>query len=597
MEETFYDLTILVVEDDNEANLQLSKMLKRRVREVLSVHNGKEGLEYFKTRNIDLIITDVNMPTMDGLEMATSIKEINDNIPIILLTGLKDLEVLVKAVNIHISNFIQKPVDFDELMKAIHTIYKVQQLKKEISFKNNLIEQYKQTVDRSSIVSKTDPRGIITYVNEQFCIISGYKEEELLGYSHNIVRHPDMESNLFEFLWYTIKQLKQPWIGEIKNRRKDGTSYWVHSVINPILDTNGNIVEYIAIRTDITQQKTIANYFESQLKISTKNFEKAFQLQKEYEKAIDSSNILSRTDLKGKITYINNEFKELTGYTESELIGKPHSIIRHPDIPKEFFFKLWSTIKQGNIWKGIIKNKKKNGDAFWAATSIIPIKNESGEIVEYMAIRHDLTELFALHTEIESTQKEIVYKMGEIGESRSKETGNHVKRVAEYSKLLAILYGLDYKEAEILLIASPMHDIGKVAIPDYILKKPGKLDADEWEIMKTHSSIGYNVLKGSNRDILKAASIVAHEHHEKWDGTGYPRGLKGEEIHIYGRITAIADVFDALGSDRCYKKAWDLDKILDLFKTESGRHFDPHLIGLFLKHLQQFLEIRDKFKD
>ena len=142
-----------------------------------------------------------------------------------------------------------------------------------------------------------------------------------------------------------------------------------------------------------------------------------------------------------------------------------------------------------------------------------------------------------------------------------------------------------------------MHDIGKVGIPDAILNAPRKLDAQEWKVMQTHAQLGYEMLKTSNKPILKAAAIVAHEHHEKFDGSGYPKGLHGENIHIYGRITAVADVFDALGSKRVYKEAWELDDILDLFKTESGKHFDPKLVELFLNNLDDFLEIRDRYKD
>jgi len=133
-----------------------------------------------------------------------------------------------------------------------------------------------------------------------------------------------------------------------------------------------------------------------------------------------------------------------------------------------------------------------------------------------------------------------------ICESRSKETNKHIKRVAEYSYILAKYYGLPEKECQILKQASPMHDIGKIGIPDEILQKPGKLEENEYAIMKTHVNLGYEIFKGSNKEILKIASIVAHEHHEKWDGTGYPQGLKAKEINIYGRITAIADVFDSL---------------------------------------------------
>lgn len=212
-------------------------------------------------------------------------------------------------------------------------------------------------------------------------------------------------------------------------------------------------------------------------------------------------------------------------------------------------------------------------------------------------IEDGLIEITNLNHEIENTQKEVVFTMGSIGESRSKETGNHVKRVAEYSQLLATYYGLDDKEAEMLKQASPMHDIGKVAIPDAVLNKPGRFDEAERKIMDTHAALGYEMLKHSKRALLKTAAIVAYEHHEKWDGTGYPRGLKGEEIHIYGRITALADVFDALGSDRCYKQAWDDEKIFNLFKEEKGKHFDPRLIDIFFEHLDEFLKIRDSLKD
>lgn len=187
--------------------------------------------------------------------------------------------------------------------------------------------------------------------------------------------------------------------------------------------------------------------------------------------------------------------------------------------------------------------------------------------------------------------------MGEIAETRSKETGNHVKRVAHYSKILALKYGLDEEEAEMLKLASPMHDIGKVGIPDNILNKPERLTDDEFEIMKTHASLGYEMLKHSNKKILQAAAIVSKEHHEKYNGNGYPMGLKEEDIHIYARITAIADVFDALGSDRVYKKKWDDKDIFQFLKEERGEHFDPKLIDIFFENLDEILVFRDAHQD
>lgn len=209
----------------------------------------------------------------------------------------------------------------------------------------------------------------------------------------------------------------------------------------------------------------------------------------------------------------------------------------------------------------------------------------------------EMIENALLYEEIDQTQREIIFRMGDIAETKSKETGNHIKRVAEYTKLLSSKYGFNKDEADLITLASPMHDIGKIAIPDAILNKPGKLTREEFDVMKTHTEIGYNLLKFSSRKLLKTASIIAYEHHEKWNGRGYPRGLAGEDIHIYGRILAIADVFDALVSDRCYKKAWEIDRVFKLFNEERGEHFDPELTDLFINDFDKFVEIKDKYHD
>jgi hypothetical protein len=198
-------------------------------------------------------------------------------------------------------------------------------------------------------------------------------------------------------------------------------------------------------------------------------------------------------------------------------------------------------------------------------------------------------------TEIESTQREVIFKLSEIAECRSKETGNHVRRVAEYSKILALGCGLGDAEAELLMTVTPMHDIGKLGIPESILAKPGALTPEERAFMQQHPVIGHTMLVSSKRKVFKSAAIVSIEHHEKFDGTGYPHGKKGNEIHMYGRIAAIADVFDALASDRCYKKAWPMEKVVDLLNAEKGRHFDPHLVDIFLSNFDQIKKIHGTF--
>ncbi len=206
-------------------------------------------------------------------------------------------------------------------------------------------------------------------------------------------------------------------------------------------------------------------------------------------------------------------------------------------------------------------------------------------------------ELKQLSVELENSQREIVYRLSELAETRSKETGNHVKRVAEYSRLIAEKYGLSPKEVEIIGLASPMHDIGKMGISDDILNKPEQLTPEEFEIIKSHTAIGYNILKTSGREVLTSAAVIAQQHHERYDGKGYPRGLKGEEIHIYGRIVAIVDVFDALACERVYKKAWEMDEIIAFFKKEKGRQFDPVLTDILLDSIEDFIKILSLHKD
>ncbi len=204
-------------------------------------------------------------------------------------------------------------------------------------------------------------------------------------------------------------------------------------------------------------------------------------------------------------------------------------------------------------------------------------------------------ELRELNEEIEATQSEIIHAMGYIGEARSKETANHVIRVSEISYLLAFKYGLPENECNWIKDASPMHDIGKVGIPDDILHKAGKLTDKEFKQIQQHPTWGYNVFKNSKRIMLKASSIIAHQHHERWDGNGYPQGLQGEDIHIYGRIVAVADVFDALSCKRCYKDAWTQERVYQYFIDNSGTQFDPAIVNVLIKGYDEVLAIIKQF--
>lgn len=222
-------------------------------------------------------------------------------------------------------------------------------------------------------------------------------------------------------------------------------------------------------------------------------------------------------------------------------------------------------------------------------------KNEQGETAVFSIQdleRLSLTAVYSaktvesamLNMELEATQREIIHILGEVSEYRSQETGDHIQRVAEISFMLAKFLGLPEDEVEQIRLASPMHDLGKVGIPDAILNKPGRFTDDEYAIMKTHSEIGYTMLRNSKRKLLRFAAEIARSHHERWDGKGYPAGIKGEEIPLAGRICSVADVLDALSSPRCYKQPWPEEKVREEFLKQRGAQFQPELVDVLMAH-------------
>ncbi|MCG8568515.1 MAG: HD domain-containing protein [Spirochaetes bacterium] len=210
---------------------------------------------------------------------------------------------------------------------------------------------------------------------------------------------------------------------------------------------------------------------------------------------------------------------------------------------------------------------------------------------------NSIIENTALYKRLKKAQEEIIYKLSTVTRYKDPETQNHIIRVGLFSALLAEKLGLRREEVENIRLAASMHDIGKVGIPDKILLKLTNLSDEEWSIMKTHTTIGYEILKGGDSLLSEIAAIIALDHHEKWDGTGYPNQKKGENISLYGRITAISDCFDALTSDRPYKGAWKYDDVIEELKSKKGIHFDPHLCDIFIKNIDEIIKIKDLHKD
>ncbi|EAT12865.1 DUF3369 domain-containing protein [Bermanella marisrubri] len=302
-------------------------------------------------------------------------------------------------------------------------------------------------------------------------------------------------------------------------------------------------------------------------------------------------------------TSLNEDYNNAEDYRVLAASGDMESITSHSALPDEVqhafeqALRDKSNVVANNYYTGYFTTSHGSENLLYVSLEQ-PLSDTEQQLLDIYASNVAITyENLLLRDEIMDTQKELAYILGEAVEQRSKETGSHVKRVALFSYILAVKKGLDEQQAQLIKLASPLHDVGKIAIPDRILKKPGGFTPEEWEIMKTHAQQGADILGNSDNDVVNMGRIIAGQHHEKWDGTGYPNGLAGTDIHIAGRITALADVFDALGCKRCYKEPWPLEDILEEINKQKGKQFDPELVDILHNHLSEFLAIRDAYPE
>jgi PAS domain S-box-containing protein len=311
------------------------------------------------------------------------------------------------------------------------------------------------------------------------------------------------------------------------------------------------------------------------------------------------------TDTEGRLTHVNRAITELYGYPPEELIGENLRILNpgraaYLDLgigEREYealFGGLWESITDParGFWEGDLANRKRDGSIVWVHIFISAIRDDAGAVVGYVGMPMDVTERRQKEFEI---RLECYRAITEIAETRDNETGMHLRRVSAFAGLIARHLGMPRKFVEDIEIFAPLHDIGKVGISDSILLAPRKLTDEEFEIMKTHATLGWKIIR--NRPTLEMAADIAHSHHERWDGTGYPQGLAGEAIPLSARIVSVADVYDALRSERPYKKPWAHADILDLVKAGSGTQFDPKVVRAFLSLERLFDRISAEHPD
>ncbi len=256
-------LKLLYVEDNKDAREMTTMILENFFDSIVVAVNGEDGYEKFKSNNIDLVITDINMPILNGLDMCSKIREIDSDVPLIVLSAHNEDNLFIKSIAIGVSGYLLKPIEHNQLSSLIYRVTQKYKYATQAKANQHLLKVYQKATDLSSIVSRTDLKGIITYVNDSFCEISGYTKDELIGKNHNIVRHPDNPQAIFKEIWESIKEKQEIWKGIVRNRAKNGKSYYVNSLIMPITDIHGNTTEYISLRNDITNimnpQKQLTN--------------------------------------------------------------------------------------------------------------------------------------------------------------------------------------------------------------------------------------------------------------------------------------------------------------------------------------------------
>ncbi len=587
--------TLLYVEDEKDVRTYIIPFLAPRVKTLWVAKNAKMALQMFEKYRPDIVLADADMPKTNGVALAKIIRSENGKIPIVLMASYSDRHSLVDVVESKIDAIVPKPVKGVQLLRTLEEVSRNHHAKRARSKVHATLAQHYLAIEEEGLIIYLDARGRIAQINDAMALLLNYPLDILLGEPFEDLLHHDDGFNRYLSLFEAIEE-KRSWHGEIEIVAQNDMKMTFKATMIPIHDIESPNLQFMLLLEDITELVNYRTLLKNELDETQRTLEEKLHFLQQYQNAINEGTAICRFDEMGTILKTDSRFDAMFGFDRHELkrrsfyelCGEGGSILKH---------KIDLALERQEPLKHRIRCVDRTGQEHISDSVFIPIYHKDGRIEEIISMHNDVTELVNLNEEIKNTQRELLYILGEVAESRSEETGYHVKRVAEYSRILGRLAGLSEEEVEMLGIVAPMHDVGKIAIPDSILLKHGNLTEEEREIMNKHALIGGELFGKSERPFMKAARIVAMEHHENYNGTGYPIGKRGTDIHIFGRIVAIADVFDALSMDRVYKKKWPLEEVIAFMKEQRGKKFDPRLIDLFLENLDLFLEVREKQKD
>jgi PAS domain S-box-containing protein len=586
-------MRLLYVEDDTDTREELAMMLEPWVVELDVAADGQAGLDLYARRRHDIVITDVQMPIMSGLAMGAEIRRLDPQQPIVVLSAYNDVEYLFHAIELGINQYITKPVNVERLLERLADIARGILALREQVRNRRLLEQYRLLADESAIVTTLHPSGRITYVNDRLAQLTGHDKRELIGMDMALLRHPEESSTRLEDIWKSVLSGNK-WAGIVKNRARDGKLLVLERSLVPIINEFGQVEEIFSLDVDITDIYTSAEVLMEALSLSDHSLQEQRDYLAAYKRALETGTSICIADGQGHIISANRQFADLLGYSVRELCE-----LELPEVvPQCDILRLEAPARvDESPDSNVMSVYHKSGKELFFNIVCVPLKMADSNLESVILVCQDVTQSLQLTRELMETQRDLLMLVGQVVENRSLETGLHVKRVGEIARLLAVQWGLDGEQADMIRMAAPLHDVGKVGIPDTILHKPGRLDAAEFEVMKAHAAMGYQILSQIDRPLVRLAARIAYEHHERYDGKGYPRGLKDGEISIEGRIVAVADVLDALAHARSYKASWDDEAIRAYFQDQRGHRFDPMLVDLVFASWDDICAIRARYSD
>jgi PAS domain S-box-containing protein len=586
-------MRVLYVDEDASSRADLAMRLQPWVGGLDLAGNRKAGLANYSRGRQDIVVTDLRMPDLGGLAFSAEIRKLTPQQPILMLSAHHDTEYLYRSMAMGISHYLTKPVNTEELLEQLGGMARGILTRRERQRQRRLLEQYRLLLESSALVATLDPDGRITYANDRLGQLTGHDREALIGMSMQRLHHAEESPHRMEAVWQSVLA-GEKWTGIVKHQTRDGRLLVLESTLLPILDDAGRVESVLCMKIDITDLHTRNAALLHALDHSQRSLREQRRHLAAYKRALDTGTCTCIVDPRGRVIDANRQFADKLGHAEGRL-RELNLIDFAPQCD------LGAVLETGHgepaPWSQVLAMRHRHGAQLWFSVVFVPVRDEAGQIDSLILVCQDITESLELTRELMDTQRDLLVLVSQVVENRSLETGGHVKRVGEIARLLANRYGLDTERSEMIRIAAPLHDVGKVGIPDAILHKPAQLDAAEYEIMKAHASMGYQILSHIDRPLVRMAALIAHEHHERFDGLGYPRGLQGGAISIEGRIVALADVLDALAHSRSYKSAWDDDAIRAYLLEQRGRKFDPLLVDLALASWDDLVAIRERYRD